>query len=64
MLKAVGAAPDVERRLYMARRRTEKRLSSDPEFYIACLSSFVHIYKGLVMPRDLPNFITIWLIRI
>ncbi len=49
-------APDLERRLFMARRRTEKRLTDDTEFYIACLSSFVHIYKGLVMPKDLPLF--------
>ena len=47
---------DIERRLYMARRRAEKRLQSDKEFYIASLSSMVTIYKGLVMPRDLPNF--------
>lgn len=47
---------DIERRLYMARRRAEKRLQDDKEFYIASLSSMVTIYKGLVMPRDLPNF--------
>ncbi|GAB3011921.1 glutamate synthase large subunit [Bowmanella dokdonensis] len=47
---------DVERRLFMARRRTEKRLAKDPDFYIACLSNLVTIYKGLVMPKDLPNF--------
>ena len=47
---------DVERRLYMARRRTEKRLSTDPDFYVACLSGLVSIYKGLVMPIDLPKF--------
>lgn len=49
-------APDVERRLYMARRRAEKRLVNDEDFYVACLSNFVHIYKGLVMPKDLPEF--------
>jgi glutamate synthase (NADPH/NADH) large chain len=47
---------DVERRLYMARRRAEKRLSEDSEFYVACLSTLVTIYKGLVMPKDLPRF--------
>lgn len=47
---------DVERRLYMARRRAEKRLTSDPDFYVACLSGLVSIYKGLVMPIDLPKF--------
>ena len=47
---------DIERRLYMARRRTEKRITNDSEFYIASLSSMVTIYKGLVKPVDLPNF--------
>ena len=46
---------DLERRLYMARRRAEKRIT-DHRFYIASLSSSVTIYKGLVMPVDLPNF--------
>ncbi|MBT1452493.1 glutamate synthase large subunit [Glaciecola sp. XM2] len=48
--------PDVERRLYMARRRAEKLLAEDEDFYIACLSTFVTVYKGLVMPRDLAAF--------
>ena len=47
---------DVERRLYMVRRRAEKRLEQDPDFYVACLSGLVTIYKGLVMPKDLPEF--------
>jgi glutamate synthase (NADPH/NADH) large chain len=47
---------DLERRLFMARRRVEKRLQDDSEFYVACLSALVTIYKGLVMPKDLPNF--------
>lgn len=47
---------DLERRLYMARRRTEKRLAHDEEFYITSLSSMVIVYKGLVMPKDLPTF--------
>ncbi|MGJ8693804.1 MAG: glutamate synthase large subunit [Thalassotalea sp.] len=46
---------DLERRLYMARRRAEKRIS-DEWFYVASLSCTVNIYKGLVMPVDLPNF--------
>ncbi|REL30788.1 glutamate synthase large subunit [Thalassotalea euphylliae] len=46
---------DLERRLYMARRRAEKRIS-DEKFYIASLSCQVTIYKGLMMPVDLPNF--------
>jgi glutamate synthase (NADPH/NADH) large chain len=47
---------DLERRLFMARRRAEKRLSNDDDFYIASLSSLVTIYKGLVMAGDLPQF--------
>ena len=46
---------DLERRLYMARRRAEKRIT-DERFYVASLSCTVNIYKGLVMPVDLPNF--------
>lgn len=49
-------SPDIERRLYMARRRVEKRTTEDEDFYIACLSNYVTIYKGLVMPKDLPKF--------
>ncbi|XOV80625.1 MAG: glutamate synthase large subunit [Aestuariibacter sp.] len=49
-------AHDVERRLFMARRRSEKRLEQDEEFYIASMSALVSIYKGLVMPKDLPKF--------
>lgn len=47
---------DLERRLFMVRRRVEKRLVEDQEFYVACLSALVTIYKGLVMPKDLPAF--------
>lgn len=48
---------DLERRLYMARRRAEKRIGgTENDFYIASLSGLVTIYKGLVMPADLPNF--------
>ncbi|MCP4865161.1 MAG: glutamate synthase large subunit, partial [Alteromonas sp.] len=47
---------DLERRLFMVRRRVEKRLENDPDFYVACLSGLVTIYKGLVMPKDLPAF--------
>ncbi len=46
---------DLERRLYMARRRAEKRITDDV-FYIASLSCLVTIYKGLMMPKDLSNF--------
>ena len=47
---------DFERRLYMARRRIEKQLEDDPDFYIPSLSCLVTVYKGLVMPKDLPKF--------
>ena len=46
---------DLERRLYMARRRAEKRIT-DEKFYVASLSCLVTIYKGLMMPKDLANF--------
>ncbi|MDU6409617.1 MAG: glutamate synthase large subunit [Yersiniaceae bacterium] len=46
---------DMERRLYMARRRIEKRIQ-DNEFYVCSLSNLVTIYKGLCMPADLPRF--------
>ncbi|WP_299492310.1 glutamate synthase large subunit [uncultured Shewanella sp.] len=47
---------DLERRLYMARRRVEQQLAHDDEFYIASLSGQVIVYKGLMMPADLPAF--------
>jgi glutamate synthase (NADPH) large chain len=47
---------DLERRLYMVRRRIEKRIVDDPDFYIASLSNVVTIYKGLCRPVDLNSF--------
>ncbi|MCL1073665.1 glutamate synthase large subunit [Shewanella dokdonensis] len=47
---------DVERRLYMARRRLEQQLLDDKDFYVASLSGQVMVYKGLMMPADLPAF--------
>ncbi|QSX34690.1 glutamate synthase large subunit [Shewanella avicenniae] len=47
---------DVERRLYMARRRIEQQLLGDKDFYVASLSGQVIVYKGLMMPADLPAF--------
>ena len=45
------------RRLYMARRRTEKILeSADPVFYIPSLSASTIVYKGMVMPQYLAQF--------
>ncbi|MGF1681143.1 glutamate synthase large subunit [Photobacterium minamisatsumaniensis] len=47
---------DIDRRLYVARRRIEKRITQDPDFYICSLSTQVTVYKGLCMPADLPRF--------
>ncbi len=49
-------SPEVEARLYIARRKAEIRLAKDTSFYIASLSSKVLSYKGLMMPVDLPKF--------
>ncbi|MDH3481441.1 MAG: glutamate synthase large subunit, partial [Gammaproteobacteria bacterium] len=43
------------RRLFLARRRAENRLS-DAETYIASLSSVTISYKGMIMPAALPKF--------
>ncbi len=47
---------DLERRLYIARRRAEKALTKNPDFYISSLSTRTLVYKGLCMPADLPRF--------
>jgi len=51
---------DVERRLFVARRMASAenmRLEEpDPSFYVATLSNLVTVYKGLVMPANLPEF--------
>ena len=53
-----GWAPkDIERRLYLTKRRIEKRITDDRDFYIASLSNLVMIYKGLCMAGDLPKLI-------
>ncbi|MGL4716966.1 MAG: glutamate synthase large subunit, partial [Aeromonas sp.] len=46
---------DLERRLYIVRRRIEKRINDD-YFYVVSLSNLVTVYKGLCMPVDLPRF--------
>ncbi|PXY94700.1 glutamate synthase large subunit [Frischella perrara] len=46
---------DLERRLFMVRRRIEKRVN-DQTFYVCSFSNQVNIYKGLCMPKDLPRF--------
>ncbi|MFT4925491.1 MAG: glutamate synthase (NADPH/NADH) large chain [Phenylobacterium sp.] len=47
---------DLERRLYIARRKIEKQLTNDSDFYTCSLSNQVTIYKGLILPVDLPKF--------
>jgi glutamate synthase (NADPH/NADH) large chain len=53
--------PDLEeatlnRRLFMARRLTEKALAADPVFYISSLSASTIVFKGMVMPQYLAQF--------
>ena len=58
----VNATGDIDeatfnRKLFMARRRTEKQLEADdPVFYIPSLSASTIVYKGMVMPQHLPQF--------
>jgi len=56
------AAPDevddaeLQRRLFIARRRTEAATDPAEAFYIASLSATTLSYKGMVMPEHLPAF--------
>ncbi|MFA5631853.1 MAG: glutamate synthase large subunit [Porticoccaceae bacterium] len=43
-------------RLFVARRKIEKRLAAERAFYIASFSRTVLSYKGLMMPADLTRF--------
>src|ERR1019366_1082669 len=58
----VNAGSDIDestlnRKLYMARRRTEKLLeASDPMFYMPSLSASPIVSKGMVMPQFLAQF--------
>ena len=58
----VNASADIDeatfnRKLYLARRRTEKRLEADdPVFYVPSLSASTLVYKGMVMPQFLAQF--------
>ncbi len=58
----VNAPADVDeatfnRRLFLARRRTEKALADkDPVFYMPSLSASTIVYKGMVMPAHLAQF--------
>jgi len=51
------AEADFNRLLFTARRKTEIEIEpSDDTFYIASLNSQLLSYKGLVMPKELPEF--------
>jgi glutamate synthase (NADPH/NADH) large chain len=58
----VNASDDIDaatfnRRLFLARRRCEKKLEAqDPMFYVPSLSSSTIVYKGMVMPQFLTQF--------
>jgi glutamate synthase (NADPH/NADH) large chain len=45
-----------ERDLFLARRRTERRLAGLAGFYVASLSAETLVYKAMAMPRWLPEF--------
>jgi glutamate synthase (NADPH/NADH) large chain len=46
----------LNRKLFLARRRAEKALSSDSQFYVPSLSASTIVYKGMVMPQHLAQF--------
>lgn len=50
------AADDFNRKLFVARKKAEQRLVDDELFYVCSLNCQTIIYKGLVMPSDLPAF--------
>ena len=47
---------EFNRKLFVARKKAELLLTDDPLFYVTSLTSQTVIYKGLVMPADLPIF--------
>src|SRR5215470_16055181 len=46
----------LNRRLFMARRLTEKACAGDAAFYVPSLSASTFVYKGMVMPQHLAEF--------
>ena len=55
--ESMDSSPEFERRLFMARRRVEKALEAeDKAFYVCSLSSRTIIYKGMILPANLPVF--------
>lgn len=49
-------ADEFNRLLFVARKKAELQLTEDELFYVTALNCQTVIYKGLVMPKDLPNF--------
>jgi glutamate synthase (NADPH) large chain len=45
-----------ERALFLARRRSERRLADQPEFYLLSLSATSIVFKGMMLPEALPGF--------
>jgi len=43
-------------RLLIARRRAGLRIGADPDYAVICLHAGTLVYKGLMMPVDLPRF--------
>ena len=57
----IGAPDDMDnatfnRHLFVARRRTEVAHADDPVLYIPSMTADVVLYKGMVMPENLPVF--------
>ncbi|MGX5202292.1 glutamate synthase large subunit [Aliikangiella sp. IMCC44632] len=46
---------DLERRLFMARRRAADRIKCN-DYYVVSLSNLMIVYKGLVLPENLAQF--------
>ncbi len=47
---------DLERRLFIARRRAADKIINDTDYYVVSLSCMVIVYKALVMPKYLSRF--------
>ncbi len=47
---------EIAARLVTARRLSSQVLADDPDYYVCSLSHRVIVYKGLMMPVDLPQF--------
>ncbi|MGI6009152.1 MAG: glutamate synthase large subunit [Methanomethylophilus sp.] len=55
LVGGVGGA-ELERRLYLARRRAESLNKDVPEFYVCSLSSRTIVYKGMLAPGQLRQY--------